>query len=76
MRELGGTGHNSSKTILNTLKPLSSITCEIPSESFKIPDMNKTSLTGIPDMASESNRTPRFLTGDSPGERRLSILTE
>ena len=56
------------------LQSKNSIMLEIPSESLKIPNMNKTSLTGVPDMARklkiELKRTARFLTFLA-GERRL-----
>ena len=54
-----------------------SIMLEILSESLRIPNMNKTSLTGVPDMAGkqriELNKTTRFLTSLA-GERILPSI--
>ena len=82
---LGHSGKNSSKTILNSLEVAKIKSRETPKQRnnnsqdevqpkyLKIPDMNKTSFTGITDMARERkilvNQTQRLLTvsaGDYP----------
>ena len=54
--------------------------CEIPTESLKIPDMNKTSLhvflTWQEKEKSASNQTPRFLTTSTGGRILPSKLTK